>query len=225
VGAVFAFVAALVALRLAGRLAARWRSRRAPELGAWAAALGAYALAAAALAWGAAAGWDSRAFRVYYLFGALLTTPLLGAGSLLRFAPRMRAAITATALVYTGLAVGVTLAVPVHAVAREGVPSARHVLSFVPARILAVVGNSIGTLAVVGVALATLRARPFGNALILAGVACAALGSSLTPFGAAGTAAALALAAVLFYAGFVAPRSFPFAKGLLTPRRGTRLTR
>ena len=50
---------------------------------AWSASLFAYAIASAALAWGAAAGWDDRAFRVYYLAGGLLTAPLLGAGSLL----------------------------------------------------------------------------------------------------------------------------------------------
>jgi hypothetical protein len=82
--AIFAFAAALVALRLAGALVRRWRVRRAPELAAWAASLLAYAVACAALAWGAAAGWDARAFRVYYLCGGPLTAPLLGVGSLLR---------------------------------------------------------------------------------------------------------------------------------------------
>jgi hypothetical protein len=82
VEALIAFGAALLALRLAGRLAARWRARRAPELALWSASLLAYAAATAALAWGAAAGWDDAAFRVYYLFGGLLTAPLLGAGSL-----------------------------------------------------------------------------------------------------------------------------------------------
>ena len=48
------------------------------------ASLAAYAAASGALAWGSAAGWDGRAFRVYYLFGGLLTAPLLGVGSLLR---------------------------------------------------------------------------------------------------------------------------------------------
>jgi hypothetical protein len=204
VGAVLAFAAALVALRLAGRLAARWRGRRAPELLAWSVALGAYAVAAAALAWGAAAGWDERVFRVYYLFGGLLTTPLLGAGSLLRAVPQRRNAVAAFALLYSGVAVGVVAAVHVAHVARSGIPAAGTALEFFPGRILAVVGNSIGTLALVAVALATLRARPLGNTLILAGVACAALGSALTPFGEAGTAAALALAAALFYGGFVA---------------------
>ncbi len=55
---------------------------RRPELAWWAWSLGAYAIAAAAIAWGEAAGWDARAFRVYYAAGALLTAPLLGAGSL-----------------------------------------------------------------------------------------------------------------------------------------------
>ena len=31
----------------------------------------------AALAWGSAAGWNEASFRVYYLFGGLLTAPLL----------------------------------------------------------------------------------------------------------------------------------------------------
>ena len=56
--ALLAFGAALLSLRLAALLAARWRERRRPELAAWAAALFAYAVASAALAWGAAAGWD-----------------------------------------------------------------------------------------------------------------------------------------------------------------------
>lgn len=224
-GAVLAFAAALVALRLAGRLAARWRVRRTPDLLAWTAALAAYALASAALAWGAAAGWDPRAFRVYYLFGALLTTPLLGAGSLLRARARSRTAVTAVVLLYTGLAAGVAVAVPVGPIAADGIPAAHAALELVPARVLAIIGNSVGTAAVVGVALATLRARPVGNALILAGVAFAALGSSLTPYGEAGTAAFLAVAAALLYAGFVAPRSFRSAQGLLTSVRGTRLTR
>ena len=78
------FLAALVTFRLSAELVRRWRTRRAPELVAWAASLAAFAAASAALAWGAAAGWDDRAFRAYYLFGGLLTAALLGAGSLLR---------------------------------------------------------------------------------------------------------------------------------------------
>ena len=81
--ALLAFAAALLSVRLAAQLAQRWRLRHRPELAAWTGSLLAYAAASAALAWGAAAGWNDAAFRVYYLAGGLLTAALLGAGSLL----------------------------------------------------------------------------------------------------------------------------------------------
>ena len=201
--ALFAFAAALVALRLGGALVRRWRVRRAPELAAWAGSLLAYALACGALAWGAAAGWDARAFRAYYLFGGLLTAPLLGVGSLLRAGVRRTAA---AGLLYTGLAVGVAVAVPVTgSFAGSGIPPAQDHLDLVPARVLAILGNGLGTLAAVAVAVLTLRRRPLGNALVLAGLAVAATGSALVGLGEAGTAAVFAAAAVLLYLGFSAP--------------------
>jgi hypothetical protein len=203
VDALVAFAAALLSFRLAGLLAERYRSSGRPELLAWAAGLGAYAVAAAAIAWGEAAGWDGRAFRVYYAAGALLTAPLLGAGSLL-LAGRRRAA--PAALVYVGLAVGISLAVPVHGVfAAHGIPAAQNHLAFLPARLLAILANALGTVAVVGVALRSFKRRPLGNGLIVAGIAAAAAGSGLTGLGATGSAIGIAAGAVLLYAGFVAP--------------------
>lgn len=199
--ALLAFAAALLALRLAGDLARRWRARRAPELLAWSGSLLAYAVASAALAWGAAAGWSDPAFRVYYLFGGLLTAPLLGAGSLLLAGRRWAAPVT---VAYAGLAVGIAVAVPLTApVGGEAIPEAQEHLELVPARLVAIAGNSAGTLAVVAVALLTLRRRPVGNALILGGVALAAAGSGLAGLGVAQTAAFIAAAAVLLYLGFL----------------------
>lgn len=201
--ALVAFAAALLSFRLAGLLAARYRSSGRPELLAWAAGLGAYAVAAAAIAWGEAAGWDGRAFRVYYAAGALLTAPLLGAGSLL-LAGRRRAG--PLALVYVGLAVGISVAVPVHGLfAAHGIPAAQDHLAFLPARLLAILANTLGTLAVVVVALRSIRTRPLGNGLIVAGIAAAAAGSGLAGLGATGSAIGIAAGAALLYAGFVAP--------------------
>ena len=203
--ALVAFAAALLAFRLAGLLAARYRSGRRPELMAWSAGLAAYAVAAAAIAWGEAAGWDERTFRVYYAAGALLTAPLLGAGSLL-LAGRRRAA--PLALVYAGLALGIALAVPVHGpFAAHGIPAAQDHLAFLPARLLAIVANVVGTLAVVIVALSSFRRRPLANCLIIGGIAAAAAGSALAGLGAAGSAIGIAVGAVLLYAGFVNPVS------------------
>lgn len=199
VDALLPFAAALVSLRLAGGLLGKWRALRDPAHATWAAALIAYALAAAALAWGASAGWDGRAFRAYYLFGGLLTAPLLGLGSLQRAGRRWAGPV---ALAYGGLAIGIALAMPLHGPFPPGeLPSAGDQLSFLPARLVAVAGNTLGTIAVVTVALWTLRRRPLGNVLIVAAVALAGAGSAFSGVGEAATGAFLAGGAVLLYAG------------------------
>jgi hypothetical protein len=198
------FAAALLSLRLAGLVVGRYRQRPAPELLAWAASLACFAAGSAALAWGAAAGWDDRSFRAYYLFGGLLTAALLGAGSLLRIGRRWAAPLV---LFYTGLAVGVAIGVPIEpAVTGSSIPDASAHLDLFPARALAVVGNVAGTVAAVGIALAGIRRRPVGNGLIVAGVAVAALGSALAGLGQGGGSLFTAVAAALLYGGFVSRR-------------------
>lgn len=183
------FAAALVSLRLAGLLL---RSRRL----AWAGGLATFAAAAAAMAWGSAHGWDARAFRVYYLAGALLSAPLLGIGSLTMWERRWAAPI---GLAYVGLAIGVALAMPVHGVfAGSHVPHAQSHVDLLP-RVVAIAASSLGTLAVVVVAIATLRRRPLGNALLLGAVAAAAAASALTQTATAAAAACFAAAALLLY--------------------------
>jgi hypothetical protein len=204
VEALLAFGAALLSLRLAGLLAARWRARREPHLLAWAAGLAAYAAGTAAIAAGAAGGWNEAWFRAYYLFGGLLTAALLGAGSLLLVGVRAAAPV---ALLYTGLAVGVAVAAPLKAsVSGTSIPEAQEHLDLLPARAVAIAGNVAGSIALVGVAVAGLRRRPLGNALLLAGFTVAALGSALAGLGAAETAAFVAAGAGLLYAGIVSRR-------------------
>ena len=214
--ALFAFAAAVITLRLAGLLLARRRATGRPELLAWGAAVLCFSVASGALAWGAAWGWNAAAFRVYYLFGGMLTAALLGVGSLLLVGRRWAAPV---GLAYAGLATGLVLAVPLTAaVGGQAIPGAGEHLEFVPVRLAAMLGNVLGTVAVVAVAAATLRRRPLGNALIVAGVAVAALGSWLFGIGVVGTAASLLLAAVLLYAGFVArPRVRGAGMGALRP--------
>jgi hypothetical protein len=190
VDVLLSFAAALLSLRLAGLLV---RARRY----AWGGGLLAFAAAAAAMAWGAAHGWDARAFRVWYLSGALLSAPLLGIGSLQLWGRRWAAG---AGLAYTGLAVGVATAMSVHG--RFGsthVPHAQDHVNTLP-RVVAIAGSSLGTLAVLVVALATLRRRPVGNALVVGAVGAAAAASALTQTAVAAAAACFALAAVLLYA-------------------------
>jgi hypothetical protein len=202
--ALLAFAAALVSLRLAAELVRRSRRQGAAELAVWALALAAYAIAAGAIAAGAAGGWHDATFRVYYLFGGLLTAPLFGIGSLLRAGLRWAAPV---GLVYAGLAVGVAVAAPLQAtVAGSGIPHAQDYLDLFPARVLAIAANSLGTLAVVAVALTTYRRRPLGNGLVVLGIGAAALGSGVSSLGEGGAAALLAAAALLLYAGVASPR-------------------
>jgi hypothetical protein len=125
-------------------------------------------------------------------------------------APRRRVVAPERALLggaarspHAGLAVGVASPSLTATGHRRLIPSAQEHLDFWPARLLAVLGNSFGTIAVVAVALLTIRRRPAGNALIVAGVVVAATGSGLAGLGVAETAAFIALAALLLYAGFV----------------------
>jgi hypothetical protein len=191
VNALLSFAAVLVSLRLAGLLL---RAHRV----AWAGGLLAFAGAAAAMTWGAAYGWDEHAFRAYYLCGALLSAPLLGIGSL-GIAGRRWA--TPLGLVYTGLAIGIALAMPVHGVFDSiQVPHAQDHVDALP-RIVAIAASALGTLAVVTVAVLTARRRPLGNALLVGAVGAAAAGSALTQTAVGAAAACFALAAALLYAG------------------------
>jgi hypothetical protein len=204
VEALLAFSATLLSLRLSADLVRRHRTAPAPGLLAWAAALAAFAAGSGAIAWGAAAGWSDPAFRVYYLFGGLLAAALLGAGSLLRAGVRW---VGPLMLVYVGLAVGVAVAVPLSGhIGGTGIPDAQAHLALFPARILAILANSLGTIAAVVVAVMGVRRRPLGNALILAGIAVAAVGSTLAGLGWAGSSLFTAAAVILLYAGFVIPR-------------------
>jgi hypothetical protein len=202
--ALLAFGAALVALRLAGLLASRWRQRRQTQFAFWSAGLATYALGAGAIAWGAAAGWNDGVFRAYYLFGGLLTAALLGAGSLAGVG--VRAAVPVV-LVYVGLATGVALAVPLEApLGGTSIPEAQEHLALFPARVLAFLGNGAGSIALVLAAVAGFRRRPLGTGLLLAGFALAGAGTALAGLGAARTAGFVAVAACLLYAGSVARR-------------------
>jgi dipeptide/tripeptide permease len=196
VDVLLSFAAALVSLRLAGPLA---RARRY----AWAAGLLTFAAACAAMAWGAAHGWDEPAFRVYYLAGALLSAPLLGIGSLTLAGKRWAGPL---ALLYTGLAIGIAAAMPVHG-SFDGtrVPRAQDHVDALP-RVIAIAGSSLGAVAVIAVAVLTLRRRPLGNALVVAAVVAAACASALTQTAVAAAAACFALSAALLYGAVTASR-------------------
>jgi hypothetical protein len=84
---------------------------------------------------------------------------------------------------------------------------------------VAILANSLGTLAVVVVAARSFRRRPLGNALILVGTGIAAAGSAVAGLGVAATSLFVALAALVLYAGFLAASGAPLPP-LLRPATG-----
>jgi hypothetical protein len=190
-----------------------WRRRRPYQL-AWGIALSMFALASLALTLGVAAGWTPVDFKLYYLFGAILNVPWLALGTVLLLAKPHGARAYLGCLVVFSLASVVLVALaPVKDadLASRLVPEGRQFLP-VAVRILAVVGNVVGTLVVIGGAVTSglalrhrreLRPRFEGNLLIGLGVAIAAGGGVFAFLDQSGKlGAGLALGSCVMYAGF-----------------------
>src|SRR4029077_5343123 len=93
----------------------RWSHSKAPHQAAWTFSLALFALASAALATGASTEWDEGTFRIFYLLGAILTVPWLALGTIyLLFGKPIGHRVRTVLLVFTGLAIGVMLAAPIH---------------------------------------------------------------------------------------------------------------
>jgi hypothetical protein len=78
----FPSFAALVAFAFAAALARQFAARRHSYQALWAVALVMYGVASATVALGAADGWTSGEFRVYWTLGAVLNVPFLAQGEL-----------------------------------------------------------------------------------------------------------------------------------------------
>ncbi|MGH3443547.1 MAG: glutaredoxin family protein [Nitriliruptorales bacterium] len=130
VAAAAALVAAIFSVSLARRYVARGRVSRA--LVSWSLALAMFAVASAALAVGAGAGWTSGWFRVFYLFGAVLTVPWLALGTV---HTASRDPVALRVLGVTALVVALLLAVPAS--------TADDAARFLPGIVLAVLWGAI----------------------------------------------------------------------------------
>ena len=235
-------VAAAASAAFAAAVLRQWSHRRRPHQLAWGVALTMFAVASLALTVGVTAGWTPLSFKVYYLFGAVLNVPwlalgtvrLLGGrggpgnpGEVARWTGVAGRAYVAGLAAFTALSVVLVLLARVTAADLAGrlLPEGKEFLP-VAVRILAVIGNLVGTLVVVGGAVASglavrsrrdLRRRFEGNLLIALGVLLAA-GGGVFAFLASSDklALGLALGASVMYLGFrraSAPARPPVASG------------
>jgi hypothetical protein len=206
-------VAAAASTAFAAAVLRQYAARRRPHQLAWGVALAMFALASLALTAGVAAGWTPVGFKVYYLFGAMLNVPWLALGTVSLLAgPLARRAYLAGLAVFTAASTVLLALAEVGAADLTGrVPEGKAFLP-VSVRVLAVLGNTVGTVVVVGGAVASglalrhrreLRPRFEGNLLVALGVLLAAGGGVFAFLDRSDKlAAGLALGASVMYAGF-----------------------
>jgi len=148
-----AFLATAVATLFAQATLVRYTRDRKPHELAWTISLVMFALAAAALAMGSATGWDRGTFRAFYLLGAILNVPWLALGTVYLLLGLVVGRRVQWVLVgFSGLATGVMLAAPMHAVPSDSIPVGKEVFGVLP-RVLAGVGSGLGAVVILGGAL------------------------------------------------------------------------
>jgi hypothetical protein len=231
--AAWAASATLVATAFALSTLERWLARRKVHELAWTVSLVMFALASAALWWGAGVGWDAptgeAAFRLFYLFGAILNVPWLAAGSIALLAgATVGRRLAAGLALFSAFVAGVLLVVPLEApLPAEGLPEGRVVFP-VGVRAVAGICSGVSALVIIGLALwsawrllrgrrrsaaAAPVARPgrlaLGNLLIAAGtMVLAASGTLNARFGEmTAFAVTLAVGVLVLFAGFVVATS------------------
>jgi hypothetical protein len=215
----------LISLGFAAQVLNQYRTRGKSHQLAWGLALLFYATAAFPEVMGSLSGWSETDFRIYYLFGAILLVPwlALGTSELLLNRPRtqpLRYAYLAFTVVVSALGVVTVALAGLHTshLATTQVPincamwcspksESGYLLANGLAALSAAVGNSIGTLILVGGALySAVRSSPellsfktltsfrplvralrdprtLGNILILAGAVIVAAIATLTRIG------------------------------------------
>jgi hypothetical protein len=211
----------LVAVAFALATLERWLDRRAPQQLAWTLALGAFAAASSAQWAGAALGWDAVSFRVFYLFGPIVSVPLLALGTVYLLAPRRAAdrvavGVGALCLFSAGVLASAPLTAPIDP---DALPQGSDVFGPLP-RLLAGVSSGVAATVLLGGAVwsAARFARRRGTAHLAA--ANGLIGAGTIALSAAGLLNSVADEMTSFAISHVVGISLVFAGFLVTsPRR------
>lgn len=198
-------------------------ARPRPHVAAWMGALAMFSLASAAAAVGLAFGWSSPAFRIYYLFGAIVNVPVLALGTVYLFLPRRPAHVIAVGVGLACLAAaGVVGSAELSAagLATDGIPSAREVVGG-GVRTWSRYASFSGFFVVVAGALwsawrlartpePSAKRLAYGNILIATGTFIVAVASGFARYGrGAVLAVGLAAGVAVMFSGFLQARGRP----------------
>ena len=209
IAVLLAAVAAAVAGAFSADLGRRFRARRRPHEGVWAASLGLFAVATAMVAMGLGVGWSTPVYGVFWFAGALVTVPLLAVGQLILLdSQRTRVWLGAAVVVVMASLLAVTVssmdpAALAAADAAGAIPVGRDVWGDAPATALLAPFNWSGLIVVGGCVWSALRSRRPGVLLIGAGVLVAGASFSFVRSGIPNLfTLTLGAGVTLMYAGF-----------------------
>jgi hypothetical protein len=214
VDAALALLAALVATAFSIDLWLDWRRRPRPHVAAYATGMTMFAVSTWALWTGLAFGWTGPAYRIFFLFGAILNIPYLALGSMFLVAGKRAGHIMLIALgAFSAIAVTLTLTVPfAEALPASGIP---HEIfppiseGFGP-RLLAAIGGGMGATILIVLAIVSIvrfwkrdRRLVWANVLIVAGTLAASTGGTGLAIGeAAAFSISLLVAVSLIWLGY-----------------------
>ena len=212
------FLAAAISLVFGVHLLVRSGRRRSWAEAVWGVAMLMFAAASTALALGVLDGWSTAEFRVYWLFGAVLNVPYLGAGEVYLLSHRRWVGHVALVVVLAATAWAAaevrTAPVDTEVLGTREFFTGREVLGEdAPSRTLALVYSYVGVgVLVLGILWSALgmrgrpdlRSRFWGILLIALGSLIVAGGSAFAAAGNfAGFSATLAAGAAVMYGGFL----------------------
>ena len=125
-----------------------------PSLIFWTIAIGMYSFATIALGFGLYSGWNQLSFGIFYFFGGITNVPAFGLGSAyLIFKKDSVHIASGIYLLFVFSAIYSMMVAPEIDLRNiEGIPEGRELYEISGPRLWAILGNSIGSLALVGIA-------------------------------------------------------------------------
>ena len=219
---VLSFLAGIVSFTFFLELLIKSIKTKRPNLILWTIAIGMYSFATIALAFGLYSGWTQFSFGVFYFFGGITNVPAFGLGSayLVFKKDTVHIASGIYVLFICSAIYSMLVAPDINLLNIQGIPEGRELYEISGPRLWAILGNSIGSLSLVGIAIASIvkyrlvnQDLATTNVLIAVGAFAPAFSGVLLAFG-DGTSKALSLLVGIFliYLGYKISQRIDFSK-------------
>ena len=216
------FAAGLIGIIFFIELLTKSFKKKNPNLICWAIAIGMYSFATIALGFGLYTGWNQLSFGIFYFFGGIASVPAFGLGSAYLIFKRDSVHVASGIyLLFVCSAIYSMIVAPeINLGNIEGIPEGRELYEISGPRLWAILGNSIGSLALVGIAIVSVvqyrntnQDLVTTNVLIVLGAFAPAFSGILLALG-DGTSKALSLLVGIFliYLGYRVSQRIDFTE-------------